>query len=266
MKPQYGSRNSPKVDFHASDLWGKVGVSVDGSAFDTDGYANVLESLRGRVDTNVAVQFGQISAKADYNPNDRVQAFVRTGYFAEERTTGRSRTVGPVTEELNDSTWKYVSGGVRLRLPDASTLQATMFGDHKTFNSNFLAIPDATGARAIGRLTLESDRADECGRRHGAVVARFVRQACGQRRSRLALCRRRQHRRRLRRGYRRHPDIAPRCRRHPAVPRHLRAGRVRSLRQRDRHRQRAPGPLAQLRRAQHGDDPVHRRDQRPGAR
>jgi iron complex outermembrane receptor protein len=154
MKAQYGSRNSPKVDVHASDLWGKVGVSLDGSAFDTDGYANVLESLRGRVDRKVAVQFGQISAKADYNPNDHVQAFVRTGYFEEDRHNGKITTVGPVTEELNDSTWKYVSGGVRLRLPDASTLQGTMFGDRKTFNSNFLAIPDATGARAIGRLSL----------------------------------------------------------------------------------------------------------------
>jgi outer membrane receptor protein involved in Fe transport len=154
MKAQYGSRQSPKVDVHGSDVWGKVGVSIDGSAFDTDGYANVLPSLRGRVDTNVAVRFGQVSLKADYNPNDRVQTFVRTGYFQEKRHNGKITTVGPLKEELNDTTWKYASGGVRLRLPDASTLQGTVFGDHKTFNSNFLAIPDATGARATGRLSL----------------------------------------------------------------------------------------------------------------
>jgi iron complex outermembrane receptor protein len=154
VKAQYGSRQSPKVDVRASDLWGKVGVSIDGSVFDTDGYANVLPSLRGRVDRNVAVHFGQVSLKADYNPDDRVQAFVRTGYFQEERHNGKITTVGPLTEELNDTTWNYVSGGLRLRLPDASTLQGTLFGDHKTFNSNFLAIPDATGARATGRLSL----------------------------------------------------------------------------------------------------------------
>jgi iron complex outermembrane recepter protein len=154
LKTQYGSRNSPKVDVRASDVWGKVGVSLDGSAFDTDGYANVLPSLRGRVDRNVAVQFGQVSLKADYNPNDQLQAFVRTGYFHEERHNGKVTTVGPLTEEMNDSSWKYVSGGVRLRLPDASTLQGTIFGDRKDFNSNFLAIPDATGARATGRLSL----------------------------------------------------------------------------------------------------------------
>ena len=127
---------------------------MDGSVFDTDGYANVLSSLQGPVDTKVAVQFGHVTLKADYNPNDRVHAFVRTGYFHEDRHNGKITTVGPLTEELNDTTWKYTSGGVSARLPDTSTLQATIFGDTKTFNSNFLAIPDATGARAIGRLTL----------------------------------------------------------------------------------------------------------------
>ena len=153
-KLQYGSRQSPKIDFRASDVWGKVGVSIDASAFDTDGYANVLESLRGPVDTKVAVQFGHVTLKADYNPSDRVHAFVRTGYFREERHNGKITTVGPLTEELNDTTWTFTSGGVRVRLPDASSLQATVFVDNKTFDSNFLAIPDATGARRIGRLSL----------------------------------------------------------------------------------------------------------------
>ena len=154
VKMQYGSRQSPKIDFRGADVWGKVGVSVDGSLFDTDGYANVLESLRGPVDTKVAVQFGHVTVKADYNPNDRVQAFVRTGYFREKRDNGKITTVGPPNEEQNDTSWTYTSGGVRVRLGDGSTLQATGFGDVKTFNSNFLAIPDATGARSIGRLTL----------------------------------------------------------------------------------------------------------------
>ena len=63
-------------------------------------------------------------------------------------------TLGPLTEEMNDTTWKYTSGGVRARLPGSSYVEATIFGDTKTFNSNFLAIPDATGARSLGRLTL----------------------------------------------------------------------------------------------------------------
>ena len=33
VKAQYGNRSSPKVDFFASDVWGKVGVVLDGAAF-----------------------------------------------------------------------------------------------------------------------------------------------------------------------------------------------------------------------------------------
>jgi outer membrane receptor protein involved in Fe transport len=154
VRTQYGSRQSPKIDVSGSDVWGNVGVSVDGSAFRTDGYQNVLESLRGPVDTDVAVRFGHLTVKADYNPNDRVQAFVRTGYFSETRQNGKITTVGPPNEEMNDTTWRQTSGGVRLRLPDSSQFQATIFGESKTFDSNFLAIPDATGARSIGRLSL----------------------------------------------------------------------------------------------------------------
>jgi iron complex outermembrane receptor protein len=151
---QYGSRSSPKLDFRASDVRGKVGFTLDGSVFDTDGYMNVLPSLRGRVDTKVAVQFAQVALKADYNPTDHVQAFVRTGYFREKRHNGKVTTVGPLTPEMNDTTWTYTSGGVRARLGDGSNIQATVFADDKTFTSNFLAIPDATGARAVGRLSL----------------------------------------------------------------------------------------------------------------
>ena len=78
---------------------------------------------------------------------------MRTGYFREERHNGKITTVGPLTEELNDTTWTFTSGGVRVAM-DASSLQTTVFVDNKTFDSNFLAIPDATGARAIGRLSL----------------------------------------------------------------------------------------------------------------
>jgi outer membrane receptor protein involved in Fe transport len=154
VKTQYGNRHSAKVEVRGSDVWGKVGVSLDGSAFDTDGYANVLEPLRGRVDTDVAVRFGHLTLKADYNPNDRVQAFVRTGYFKEERLNGKMTTVGPPVDEMNDTSWTFTSGGLRIRMPDGSNLEATLFGDGKTFRSNFLAIPDATGARATGRLSL----------------------------------------------------------------------------------------------------------------
>jgi len=153
VKAQYGSRNTPKVDFVGSHVWGKVGVTLDGNIFDTDGYAIVRASERGRVDNNAAARFKNLNVKLDYAASERVHAFVRAGYFDEHRDNGKASTIDG-TEEANDTTWRTASGGVRVRMPDASELQATLFTDVETFHSNFLAVPASTPPRNIGRMTL----------------------------------------------------------------------------------------------------------------
>jgi outer membrane receptor protein involved in Fe transport len=151
LKPQYGSRNSPKLDFFGSDVWGKLGVAVEGSAFDTDGFPIVVPSEKGLIDNNATVKFKNDNVKLHYSPTDRIQAFFRTGYFTEDRVNGK---VG----EINDTRWKSASGGVRIRLPDSSDLQASLFADVEDFHSTFLAVtaPSATvAARSIVRLTID---------------------------------------------------------------------------------------------------------------
>jgi len=160
LRTQYGTRQTPKLDFRAANVWRKVGVSVDGSLFDTDGYPTVVEvnpagvPERGPIDNNASVNFKNFSVKLDYDPSDRLHAFVRTGYFREKRDNGKVSTFAPFTEEGNDTSWYYTSGGIQTRLADSSTLQATMFVDDKTFDSNFLAVPAATPPRSVGRMTL----------------------------------------------------------------------------------------------------------------
>jgi outer membrane receptor protein involved in Fe transport len=153
LKSQYGNRNSPKVDFLGSHVWSNLGVAVDGNVFNTDGYPIVRASERGAVDNNAAVRFWNLNVKVDYTPTDRVRAFFRAGYFDERRDNGKASTIDG-TEEANDTTWRSASGGVRIRLPDQSDLQATVFTDVETFHSNFLAVPAVTPARSIGRMTL----------------------------------------------------------------------------------------------------------------
>jgi outer membrane receptor protein involved in Fe transport len=153
MKSQYGSRSTPKVDFYGSDRFGKLGLAVDGNVFDTDGYPIVRANERGRVDNNAAVNFWNANLKADYAATDRLHAFARLGYFDEKRANGKASTIDG-TEEANDTVWKSASAGVRIQMPDESNLQATVFTDVETFHSNFLAVPAATPARSIGRMTL----------------------------------------------------------------------------------------------------------------
>ena len=151
LKPQYGNHGSPKLDYAASDVWGKFGVTVDGSLFDTDGFPIVVSSERGIIDNNATVKFRNFNGKLDYRPTDRLQAFVRAGYFSEDRGNGKIL-------ELNDTRWKSASGGVRIRMPDESDLQASVHSDVETFHSTFLAVtaPSATVApRSIVRLTID---------------------------------------------------------------------------------------------------------------
>ena len=153
VKAQYGSRGTPKLDFMGSHVWGKLGVTVDGNVFNTDGYYIVRENERGRVDNKAAAEFWNLNVKLDYTPNERVHAFARIGYFDENRDNGKASTIDG-TEEANDTIWRAYSGGVRARMPDQSELQATVFTDFETFHSNFLAVPAANPPRSIGRMTL----------------------------------------------------------------------------------------------------------------
>src|SRR5262245_5367632 len=153
VKTQYGNHNTPKADVFASDVWGKLGVAVEGSAFDTDGFPIVTAAERGLIDNNATVKFGNFNGKVDYRANDNLSLFVRGGYFQEDRVNGK---VG----EVNDTQWTSVSGGIRARLPDQSDLQATVFGDDSTFHSTFLAVtaPSATVAsRSIVRLATDQN-------------------------------------------------------------------------------------------------------------
>jgi outer membrane receptor protein involved in Fe transport len=150
---QFGNLNTPKFDLRASDVWGRLGVVVEGTAFDTDGYPIVAASERGAVDTKAAVKFGNASVRLQYDVNDRVQAFFQGGYFHEKRENGKASTIDG-TPEGNDTTWKTFSGGFTARLADTSTVEARLFGDDEQFHSNFLAVPGATPPRSLGRMTL----------------------------------------------------------------------------------------------------------------
>jgi len=151
LRTQYGNLGSPKADFAVSDIWGKFAASLDGSAFTTDGFPIVVASERGVVDDKANVEYRNFNLRGDYSPTSHLNAFVRGGYFHEERDNGKHSTIDG-TEEGNDTTWKNVAGGMRATLPDYSDLQAHVFYDNETFHSNCLAVPLPN--RSVGRMTL----------------------------------------------------------------------------------------------------------------
>jgi iron complex outermembrane receptor protein len=152
FRTQGGNRGTGKADFFASDVWGKFGASLEGSFFGTNGFPIVVADERGPIDTKATVDYTNLAFKVDYSPSQRLSAFLRVGYFREERDNAKFSTFDG-TPEANDTLWKSVSGGVRMSLPDQSDLQARVFVDLERFHSNFLAVPNLT-TRAIGRMSL----------------------------------------------------------------------------------------------------------------
>src|SRR3954462_3554587 len=149
----FGSHDTGKFDVSGGTSSGPFGVQASASGLRTGGYPVVIAEERGRVDTNASVRYGNISSVAQYDPSPRFHAFVRAGFFDENRRNGKSSTIDG-TPEANDTMWRSASGGIRQVLPDTSELSATVYGDSETFHSNFLAVPAAVPARSIGRMTL----------------------------------------------------------------------------------------------------------------
>ena len=153
MRSQYGNRQTPKLELSGSDVWGKLGASLDVGLFSTDGYPIVAKSERGLVDEKASVNFRNVAVRLQYEISPRIHAFMRAGYFNEERDNGKLSTIDG-TQEANDTTWKTASGGVRIRMPDDSDLKVAIHSDFSRLHSNFLAVPVATPPRSIGRMTL----------------------------------------------------------------------------------------------------------------
>ena len=155
FRPQYGSRNTSKLDVFGSEILGKVGVTFNGSVFDTDGFPQVIANERGPVDTKAGVAFNNVNVRIDYAPTANVRAFLRGGYFTEKRDNAKIATIGNPIREANNTVSRSLNTGVRLQLPGQSDLQVTLFGDGVSYHQNFLAVTAPGGVlRSGGRITL----------------------------------------------------------------------------------------------------------------
>jgi iron complex outermembrane receptor protein len=159
LKAQYGSLNSRNLEALGSDVRGRLGVTIDGGWFQTDGYAPVVERNpagvveRGRVDNNVSLDTRRLNARLDMRVSDRLRSVIRAGYFREDRNNGKHSTFTGDAEQ-NDTRWTSASAGVTWRLSDRSDVEASVSLGAGTLRSNFLAVPATTPPRNIGRMTL----------------------------------------------------------------------------------------------------------------
>jgi outer membrane receptor protein involved in Fe transport len=154
VRPQFGNFDTRKADFFGSHVYKKFSASLNGSWMDTNGFPLVAEQERGPIDKNAWVTYRNWNAKADYTFGPKANVFFRVGDFNENRNNAKiTTTSSPGIEEVNDTSWLTTATGVRVMLPDSSSLQARVFTDNAEFHSNFLAVPNPN--RTIARRTLD---------------------------------------------------------------------------------------------------------------
>ena len=160
VRTSIAGRATHKIDFFAANAWDKFSIAAEGTNFDTNGYYVVPETeggnaLRGSIDTRATVDYDNINVKLDFSPTDRITTFVRGGYFSEDRINAKGPTNFGiiVPSELNNTYWKSINGGVRVRFADSGDLQARAWGNFETFHSNFHGL-QPPGSRNGSRLTL----------------------------------------------------------------------------------------------------------------
>ena len=144
---RFGNRETAKLDFFASDVWGPVGLSLDGTVFHTDGYQIIAPDQRGQIDINANTEHENFNLRLEYNPSSDFSVFVKGSYFDEDRSNGT-----PIQQ--NDTQWRFLGGGLRFRTPDDSEWQVSFFSHFQNFGSNFSA---AAADRNSERLALTQE-------------------------------------------------------------------------------------------------------------
>src|SRR5262245_56489699 len=122
VRTSIAGRTTHKIDYFGANAWDKFSVAVEGTTFGTNGYYVVPEleggvPLRGSIDSKATLDYDNVSLKLNFNPTNRISGFVRGGYFSEDRVNAKGpTTVGIIVpSELNNTYWKSINGGVRIR-------------------------------------------------------------------------------------------------------------------------------------------------------
>lgn len=159
IRAQSGSLATRAIDGFGSHAGRRVGVALDAGYYTTDGYTPVVvknpagATERGLVDNNVSLEVRRANARVDIAPGGRLRGVVRLGVFDESRNNGKHSTFTG-TPEQNDTEWVSASGSLTGELSSNTQVQATLSMGRGSLRSNFLAVPAATPARSIGRMTL----------------------------------------------------------------------------------------------------------------
>ena len=83
-----GDRGTVNLDLYASDLFGPLGVAVEGNYFNTEGYKIIREDQKGKIDINATSEHKTFNGKLEYTFSPNAALSLQGSLFAEDRGNG----------------------------------------------------------------------------------------------------------------------------------------------------------------------------------
>jgi len=126
----YGSHETYNLDLRLSDVWGPVGLGLEGNRFDTGGFPIVRRDQRGAIDIDASSEHTLGTGRLEYRLAPEATLFLSGSYFTEDRGNGT-----PLQTNATDA--GQVAAGGRFRTPDGSDWWLGLFSQLQTFQSTF---------------------------------------------------------------------------------------------------------------------------------
>ncbi len=129
----YGIRQTERVSFFASDVYGPLGLSLEGRHFHTDGYKRVRKDQRGDVDIEAASRHWFLSGAAEYTFHPDARLTLRASWFDENRNNGT-----PLTHNAYEA--GRLTAKLDVRAPDGSDWELSAYGERGSGESTFSSV------------------------------------------------------------------------------------------------------------------------------
>jgi iron complex outermembrane recepter protein len=130
LESTFGNYDTKNFDLHARGVLGPWRLSVEGNAFDTDGYKIVLRQQRGAIDTPADSRHALFNGRLEFVPSPDLSLFLSGTFFDEDRHNGTRL-------QINDTQSGSVAAGGMVRTGDGSEWRATVFAQMQEFHSTF---------------------------------------------------------------------------------------------------------------------------------
>ncbi len=138
----FGNNNTPFGSVYGGVRVGQWAVSGSAEGFNTDGYIDVPENVRGSVDTPVSSEHGTSDVKVERFFGDRGRMFLEGSLYGENRDNGT-----PL--QINSTTLRNLGFGTDWQSQSAGLFTLRLFGGAENYHQTFSSVGPDRNSEAL---------------------------------------------------------------------------------------------------------------------